>query len=146
MTWKKYTHLEPFGVDLVGCSGGGGGVPEPPGMICNAYSGDTNCDTSLPILCVKYDDSPQPTIPVTWNYSFGWNRGHIRLTSSVRGSVFRDLSEVNEFCGVIFGNGWRTATFHDGGGGWNYYSYGNISSDKRFWVHVNDQDANCWNR
>ncbi|CAF1172857.1 unnamed protein product [Adineta ricciae] len=144
MTWKKYTHFELFGVDMVGCFGASGTAPEAPDMICNPYSGDRNCDTSLPVLCTKYDNSPRPTLPVIWDFYSGWNKGQIRLTSPIRGSVFRDLSEVDQFCEVIFGNGWRTATFHDGGGGWNYYSYGNIASDKRFWVHIGDQNANCW--
>jgi hypothetical protein len=36
------------------------------------------------------------------------------------------------------------AEFHDGWG-WGFWAKGNIESDQRFWVYINDQQANCWN-
>jgi hypothetical protein len=37
------------------------------------------------------------------------------------------------------------AEFHDGGGGWSYWGFGNIQIGRRFWVAINDQNANPWN-
>jgi hypothetical protein len=70
-----------------------------------------------------------------------------------------------KFC---FSAGWRVAEFHDGvyiagmggatyagaswtqssgsqqNGGWNFYSYGDVRNDIRFWVHITDQPSTCW--
>jgi hypothetical protein len=146
VTWKKYTHLNHLGVDLVGCSGGGGGIPDPLGMKCNAYSGDTSCDTLLPVLCVRDIALARPALPPASEFYFGWSGGLIKLTEPVRGSSFRHKSAVDRFCENRVGYGWSVASFHEGNGGWNYYSYGEIASDKRFWVDIRDQNATCWNR
>ncbi|CAF3697372.1 unnamed protein product [Rotaria socialis] len=69
---------------------------------------------------------------------------------------------------MYFGSGWIAATFHHGKhiagmngttysgsswtlnaaliqtGGWHYYSYGDVRNDTRFWIHIQDQPANCW--
>jgi hypothetical protein len=47
-------------------------------------------------------------------------------------------------CVTFFGAGWRMAEFHDSWG-WGFSAYGNVRSDTRFWVYINDQQANCWN-
>ena len=51
---------------------------------------------------------------------------------------------MNGFCVAFFGTGWRAAEFHDGWG-WKFGAYGHVRSDIRFWVYINDQNANCWN-
>jgi hypothetical protein len=39
------------------------------------------------------------------------------------------------------------AEFHDNRiGGWGFRAYGNVRNDLHFWVKINDQPANCWNR
>lgn len=166
MTWVKYGHMASFGIDSIGCDNGIG---------CNAGLGDTNCDVKLPVICTKIDQSPRPPYVITGQgaamppeYYQGWNQGHITTTAPVRGSDFKSLAEVDAFCAGSFGEGWRTAEFHDGkliygmnntiyagdswtaaasqiqSGGWGFYSYGNIRSDTRFWAHINDQTAPCW--
>jgi hypothetical protein len=34
------------------------------------------------------------------------------------------------------------SAFH---GGWTLWAFGNLRDDTRYWVHINDQPANCWN-
>jgi hypothetical protein len=112
MTWAKLQHLNSFGIDMVGCDNW---------IKCNPYSGDTNCNTKLPVICAKVDRSPRPAYVILGNghamsaaYYEGWNEGHIATTTPVRGSDFARLAEVDGFCANSFGAGWRTAEIHDG--------------------------------
>lgn len=169
MTWKKYNHLPTFGIDSIGCDNGGGG--------CNPYKGDTSCNVELPVICIRFDQSPRPAYAVIGDgyamapeFYQGWAEGHIKTTTPVRGSQFKSINEVNAFCVSLFGEGWRTAEFHDGKfisgmnntlyagdswkiaaaqqqhGGWRFYAYGDIRGDTRFWAHINDQTSTCWSK
>lgn len=134
MTWAKVLHDSNFGIDKVGCSN------------CNAYAGDTSCSVSLPILCIRNDNSPRPAyIANPSEFYDGWARGHITTTPPVQGITLTSLAVANQICAANFGAGWRMAEFHDGGGGWAFRAYGNVRNDLRYWVYINDQPANCWN-
>ncbi|CAM4948736.1 unnamed protein product [Rotaria socialis] len=150
LTFGKEIHLSTFGIDRVGCSGS----PGPSGTTCNPYTGDT-------LLL-----GPGASMPAY--FYAGWNLGHISTTLPVQGSQFANRAAVNAFCTMYFGSGWIVATFHDGKhiagmngttysgsswtlnaaqmqtGGWHYYSYGDVRNDTRFWIHIQDQPANCW--
>lgn len=113
--------------------------------VSNPYQGDTSCTTTLPILCIYQDGSPIPP-NINPDFYHGWTYGHIALSSPIVGSSLTSLSAANAVCQQAFGIDWRMAEFHDGGGGWTYYSYGgNIPSNIRFWLYINDQLANPWN-
>jgi hypothetical protein len=131
LTWAKSSHDSTLGTDKVGCSG------------CNAYVGDTSCTTALPVLCIKFDGSPNPGIATT--YYNGWTKGHIALTTPVRGDKLFSLTYADYVCELHFGAGYQMAEFHDGGGGWNWHAYGNVDSSSRFWFYIDDQPGNCWN-
>jgi len=135
MTWRVYSHDASRGVDRVGCDNG---------VQCNAYYGDTSCTASLPLLCLKQDSSPVPSGLATDFYN-GWARGHIATTPPVPGVTLTSQAVANQICAAHFGVGWRAAEFHDGGGGWNWYAYGDVRNDMRFWAAINDQPGNCWN-
>lgn len=132
MTWAKSGHGASPGVDLVSCAN------------CDPYTGDTACSTALPVLCINKDGSPAPAGLAT-NFYYGWAQGNIATTLPTPGTALTSLAAADNICTVFFGSGWRMAEFHDGNGGWNWYAYGNVRADTRFWVHVNDQPANCWN-
>jgi hypothetical protein len=132
MTWAKHGHNATYGVDHLGCAN------------CNAYAGETSCKTALPVLCLRQDGSATPSGLATDFYN-GWVRGHIATTMPVQGASLTSLDVANQLCAATFGLGWRMAAFHDGGGGWNWYAYGNVRNDMRFWVAITDQPANCWN-
>ena len=91
----------------------------------------------------------------------------------MKGSLLTSLAAADQQCISHFGTGWRTAEWHDGryvvgmgtaafygdtsnspwpwiaggqgSGGHAFFAYGNVRTDKRFWVHINDQPGNCWN-
>ena len=132
MTWAELTHGPIGGVDSVGCSG------------CNGYIGETACVTSLPILCIKQDGSSTPAGLAT-DFYHGWAKGNIATTYPVPGTSLTSIETANGICSSLFGSGWRMAEHHDGSGGWNWFAYGNIRSDMRMWVYINDQPGNCWN-
>ncbi len=131
MTWVKISHDSTYSVDRVACSG------------CNPYTGDTSCATSLPVLCVRLDGSPNPGVPV--DFYNGWIGGHIHLTPAVAGTSLTSLAAADALCAATFGTGYGMAEFHHSGGGWGWQAYGNVNGASRFWVTINDQVANCWN-
>lgn len=129
VTWRKAGHAN--GVDRIGCFS-----PE-----CDAYQGDTVCSARLPVLCLKQDGSPAP---VPTDFYNGWAKGNIALSRAVRGDSFKSKAEADAFCRAEFGQGYRIAGHHDGGGGWGWQAYGNIDDTTRFWVTVDDQPSSCW--
>ncbi len=131
MTWAKTSHNSTHSVDSVSCSG------------CDPYVGDTSCATSLPVLCVRLDGSPNPGVPV--DFYNGWIGGHIHLTPPVAGTSLTSLATANALCASNFGAGYAIGEFHHPGGGWGWQAYGNVNNASRFWVYINDQAANCWN-
>ena len=112
MTFVKSRHIEPFGIDHVGC-----GI----GIVCNAGSSDTDGDIELPVLCVKIDYSPHPPYLVPGRSAtmpaqcyFGWAEGHITTTKPMKGSAFNNFS----------GESWTVAAAQasPSGGGFLAYS------------------------
>lgn len=137
MTWAKIGHDIFRNVDRVNCTAGA--------VSCNPYTGDTSCSNSRPVLCVRPQGLPRP--PYTPNPSLfydGWVGGNLALTASVVGTTLTSQAVADNLCAATYGAGWRMAEFHDGGGGWGFRGYGNMSSASRFWVRISDQPANCW--
>lgn len=169
MTGRKDFHISALGIDRADCSN------------CNAYTGDTDCETKLPVLCIRKDlaNTPRPpyniygqcpTCAHAANIQFyhGWAGGHIATTPFVKGSQFRRRANVDAYCARIFGPGWQVATLIEGRwipgmngttyanqdwtanahliqvGVWGFYAYGNIRNDTRYWFHIADQPATCW--
>lgn len=168
MTGRKNNHLPRWGIDRVGCSG------------CNGYTGDTDCETKLPVLCIRKDIANTPRPPYSMygecptcayadiQFYHGWAGGHLATTPFVKGSKFRNRAHVDAYCAKTFGPRWQVSSIHDGnwipgmngttyadqewtenirlieGGGWDYYAYGNIRNDTRYWFHIFDQPSTCW--
>lgn len=134
MTWSKLSHDSNYSVDHVGCDG------------CNPYSGDTDCSTPMPILCVKEDGSQNPGVYA--DFYNGWIGGHLGLTEAIAGSSIADLADADSRCEARFGPGYHMAEFHHSWGGWSWQAFGNIGVtggfNPRFWVYINDQPANCF--
>ncbi|EPX59899.1 hypothetical protein D187_002643 [Cystobacter fuscus DSM 2262] len=128
MTWAKVSHAS--GIDQVGCWG------------CDAYVGETDCRTALPLLCIHQDGAPTPS-GLTGYYPY-WAGGNIATTLLVPGQALTSLAAANQLCVNFFGTGWRMAEFHDGWG-WGFHAYGNVRGDMRFWVYIDDTQGNCWN-
>lgn len=137
-----------LGNDLVsvGCHGlpgttqGGSYTPS-----CNAYAGDTSCMELRPVLCInKTQPIARPSEIPTGDHYNEWSHGEVKITHPIQGNNLRSLESANAYCAEYFGRDWRMAEFHDGRG-WGFWAKGKIKSDTRFWVHINDQRANCWN-
>ncbi|MEV0678910.1 hypothetical protein AB0I60_20570 [Actinosynnema sp. NPDC050436] len=107
----------------------------------NAYRGDTSCDTSLPVLCLRKSDLPVPP-GITPTYHEGWSGGEVRLTPPVPGYALYSRAVADGFCASRFGEGWRMGEHHDGDGGWSWWAVGDLT---RVWLHINDQFSNPWN-
>ena len=130
MTWSLSSHDDILAIDHVSCNG------------CNAYSGEASCSTSLPLLCILKANLPRPRYP--YNTYDQWSGGYINITAPYSGSTWQSQNDADNICCATFGAKWRLAEFHDGWG-WGFAAYGNVPSNQRFWVSINDQRANCWN-
>jgi aqualysin 1 len=94
--------------------------------LTNAYSGDTDIKTELPILCLNVDNSPKPDTIQTSFYK-GWSFGRVLLSKPVTGTTLTSVEAANTVCADQFGTDWRMAEFHDGfhdgsRGGWSFYA------------------------
>jgi len=82
-----------------------------------------------------------------WNYLYFAPKSYLysaQLAYKPHNTVNGQVIEANQFCEAKFGTGWRVAEFHDAWA-WNMKAYGNVGTNvDRFWVDINDQDANCW--
>jgi hypothetical protein len=119
----------------------------------NPYKGDTPARSSLPVLCLNVNKSTVPA-GIKPDFYNGWARGTVALTPSVPGTQLDSRAAADSLCAYNFGDGWRMAEFHDGRfganlsqiGGWHFWASGTIPIGTRFWVAINDQPANPWNK
>jgi ELWxxDGT repeat protein len=127
---------------------------------CDPYVGDTLCTESRPLLCIKQEALSDCSAPLS--STDGWSGGTVALTPFlVRGTELTSLAAANALCASTFGAGYRMAEHHDGGGGWGFRAKGSITplatpasthprfnrlnQPHRFWVHIKNQQGNCWN-
>jgi len=127
----------------------------------NPYSGDTLTSQALPVLCINKSGLANPGTSVIGSPSQTpggasrrtWSGGIAALTAPVLGTSLTSLSAANTLCANQFGAGYRMAEFHDGDpnlwSGWDFWAEargGNLAPfrNTRFWVFINDQDANPW--
>jgi hypothetical protein len=106
----------------------------------DAYNGDMPCNRALPVACLLRDGQPVPP-GITPTFDSGWTEGTVRLTPPVAGSSLTSRAAADALCASQFGAGWRMGEFHDGGGGWAWWAFGD---PQRMWVAINDQPANPW--
>jgi hypothetical protein len=136
MTWKLVASNVSTGTIAVGCAAS-----------CDAYQGDTECTTALPLLCIKKAGAgfplPLPASVDNSNAYYRWSGGVVGTTKAAVPPA--TLAAANSLCIQEFGAGWRVAEFHDGWG-WDFQAYGGVGDpSKRFWVHIKTQSgANCW--
>lgn len=115
----------------------------------NPIQGDTPAQTDLPMLCLRVDGRPVPP-GVTPTFYDGWAQGEVKLTPPISGAALTSAAVADQVCAFEFGTGWEMAEFHDGyadgqPGGWRWYANGELATESRFWVSINDQNANPWN-
>lgn len=122
-----------------GCGGDEAGVPA-----CEPNGGDTECNTSLPIMCLRDIQAP---VPANLENTQHWSGAIAAFSSPVRGDDFRSIRDADLFCQTQFGQQWRVATFHDGGGG-QLIAFGSSPPElQRFWIDIKQpDDSTCWSR
>jgi hypothetical protein len=115
---------------------------------CDQYTGDTPCDTVLPLACLLPGRRPPPRILVDAGLRGGWSGGDIALTAPVAAARFRNIGEADAFCAAHFGEDWRTLTTHDGLPNMGVSGRGRPPSHPvRAWVdEVNQPYGTCWKR
>jgi hypothetical protein len=111
--------------------------------VTNPYSGDTNVNASLPVLCLLQDGRSAPA-GIPFDFYNGWALGAAQLSAPVIGSTLTSRAVADGICAGTFGPGWRMGEFHDGSGGWSWWAEGVLNPSTRFWVAIDDQLANPW--
>jgi hypothetical protein len=115
--------------------------------VSDAYRGDTDCNTALPVLCLRPEGQRVPEGVVVSAYS-GWAGGAVAVSKPVAGTALTSRAVADGWCAKSFGAGWRVGEHHDGAGsvGWGFAAYGSVPREGRFWVAINDQRANPWDQ
>lgn len=128
----------------------------------NPYSGDTDINAFLPLLCIKKMNLPKPARlpnPIATNGGAlrgSWSGGKVIAVPDVQGKQLTSHSVADVLCRlqgfeVLREDGFRMAEFHDGeeNAGWDFWA--DVSamsmlkiSDTRYWVSINDQPGNPW--
>ncbi|MDB5477865.1 MAG: hypothetical protein JWM96_360 [Alphaproteobacteria bacterium] len=140
MTWGIYPNgqMAAENLTLASCHG----QPTDVTPDCNAYEGDTACNESRPLLCIKKTGQIKPSFLPFDKYA-QWAGGEIKLTEAIKGTDLTSRPSADAICAEHFGKEWRMAEFHDGWG-WGFWATGRIEPKQRFWVAISDQPANCW--
>jgi hypothetical protein len=145
MTWGMINDAKSRkGVVHVGCDGDPK-VNNPNSPKCNPYQGDTECDQKLPVLCLNKTKPIACPADLVTDSGKQWSGGEVRLTMAMEGTKLDSLSAADQICKNAFGTEWKIAEFHDGSG-WGLWAQGNMKPKERFWVFINDQNANCWDK
>ena len=112
----------------------------------DVYRGDTPCDGEYPVLCINMIDLSLPQgLARKVDEIHGWTGGEIRVTEPVSGFDLTSVRVADRMCADAFSASWRMAEFHDGGDGWNWWAYGEVPTDSRFWIWHNGEAVNPWN-
>lgn len=170
MTWRKYAHDSTLGIDQINCAGcnpyrGDTACTRALPVLCLKRDGSPR---------PNYKVVPVPGGVLDAEAYQGWAEGHVAVSLPVVGRLLTSLAVADGVCRAQFGPGWRMAEFHDGRwaqgmsdttfygnetnspspwpdrntpyrGGWGFFAWGNVPENQRFWVHIDDQRANCWN-
>jgi hypothetical protein len=118
----------------------------------NPFVGDRDCTQQHRVLCIKVDGYAPPYGSNGVNFSVGWSGGIVRGTPAISGNDINTREKANAFCQQNFGAAYRMADFHTGSmgtfntDGWEFWAYGSLEPNARYWVAINDQAANVWNK
>jgi hypothetical protein len=131
----------------------------------NVYSGDTSIDLALPLLCIykskELINNPIPTFTQSAPTPGGaeknsWSGGKVFAIPNVVGRSLLSSTDADHKCNEAGKNryglsGSRMAEFHDGSApnaGWGFWAESIdpnlLIPGNRYWVRINDQNANPW--
>lgn len=127
----------------------------------NPYSGDTALDQTLSLLCIRKSPeltiNPIPKIAKSTAYTNSWSGGEVFAIPEVLGSSLLSEEDADSKCQTegqkrYSLSGFRMAEFHDGiePSGFGFYAKSNDPNlnnpNVRYWVKINDQNANPWSK
>jgi hypothetical protein len=116
--------------------------------ICDPHAGDTPCDSTLPVVCLRQEGRGVPAALERNHSRWYWTGGSLALTEPVPASRFARIGDVDRFCASRFGSDWRAASLHDSGNPGGVTGFGDPrTSVGRAWIDILDQPyATCWTR
>jgi hypothetical protein len=114
---------------------------------CDPYTGDTTCETALPLACYKDGSSVAPKDLVVSGYAeASFVGGEVKPSQPIAGAQFSTRAQADAFCARQFGAGWRILSYQDGSGGY-VSSRSTIAPRTRLWIDIKDQPrGRCWDR
>ncbi len=115
--------------------------------LCEPSSGHLRCDAEQRIACYRdMNRAPPEAASPEIHKLESFVPGEINLSSLVRPERFESVADANAFCAAEFGEGWRTLSFHEGGGT-AVLTHSKLEPYATGLVHVADQPyGNCWDR
>lgn len=115
---------------------------------CDPYVGDTPCETSLPVACIRPDEAPLPATMRERMAISAWSGGRIAVAPATPASRFRALADVDRYCQRHLGKAFRTLSYQDGARANAVSGYGRANDfEPRVWIDIADQaHATCWAR
>lgn len=132
---------------------------------CDAYNGDTSINEKRRILCIipgksepsaEYVNYATSQRPNDWQFYMGWSGAQVALSAPILGIDVSSKAIANKICQkTMRSESARIAEFHDNkSGGWSFGATIHQNSQakaslrgktkERFWVEINDQNANPW--
>ncbi|MBW3084630.1 hypothetical protein KEM60_00819 [Austwickia sp. TVS 96-490-7B] len=111
VTWVVGTHETERALSLIGSD-----------INTDSYQGDTSCQESLPLLCLKKQDLPVPP-GINPDFYHGWTGGTAKLTPPIQGWALTSRAEGDRICRSNFGAGYVMGEHHQGNGGWQWWAY-----------------------
>lgn len=133
--------------------------------LTNPYNGDTDINAVLPLLGIKNMNLPKPArLPTSSTTNGGalrgsWSGAKAIAVPDIRGNSLTSQSIADEKCRnhglkMLGEDGFRMAEFHDGDktagmAGWDFWADASAIdvlqvAKIRYWVQINDQNANPW--
>jgi len=173
LTWGKVAHDAINGIDAINCSANGVACDPYQGdtacstalpILCGKQDGSPR-----PNYVVAPSGGGMPK-----QFYRGWFGGHIATTLPIKGTALTSQQVADASCAAAFGDGWKMAWHGDGKwvkdmdlnkfygtaptspspwpatgqleGGWGFFAFGNVTDKSRFWVRIQGQKGNCWDK
>ena len=115
---------------------------------CDPYTGDTSCEESLPVLCFKKNDKlikPERHADHDFKYVNSWSGGEVKASKRIKGEKLTSASAADNICKGEFGTEWSMAKFSPFQ--WRgILAKGDLKADTRYWVNIQYQKTNCWDK
>lgn len=173
MTWGKLARFYLAKLEWLGCNGEPliNGTEYCNAIVGDTYCSAARPILCLEDVRAK---RPAYTVPETPpgemndEYYAGWAGGRVATTTAIAGTELTSRARADELCLAAFGASWRMAEFHDGwwisgmssvkyvgadwdysvasDGGWSFFASVDspVTDTTRFWIAINDRQANCW--